>query len=85
MEIKNRHTCRMRFQNKQISSDVLKNISSSFGNLEYIDCQSVVGRELIDMIVRSNIAQLSSKNSMEELTDFIVLKKMTKGGGEGLH
>ena len=85
MEIKNRHTCRMSFQNKQISSDVLKNISLSFGNLEYIDCRSVVGRELIDMIVRSNIVQLSSKNSMEELTDFIVLKKMTKGGSEGLH
>lgn len=84
MEIKNRHTCRMRFQNKQISSDVLKNISSSFGNLEYIDCQSVVGRELIDMIVRSNIAQLSSKNSMEELTDFIVLKKNDKRRGRGL-
>lgn len=83
-DIEKRGTCRHNFLDKPIPDDTIQELSSSFKDTRYIDKRTDKGRELSEMIVNSNIIQLSSQKSMEEFSFFVSLNKNDIRRGRGL-
>lgn len=82
--IERRHTCRRNFSDKPIPIDTIQMLCSLFKNVKYVEKFTDEGIKLSDLIINSSNIQLSSKESMNELSNYVSSNNKDKIKGRGL-